>query len=63
MVESVTVSPPAGAGPTSATVQVALFPAVKRLGVQDNVRTGTIPTDSVKFCERPFSDAVTVTSS
>jgi hypothetical protein len=45
----------------SVTVHVLLLPAVKWVGVQVRVLTGTGPIDSINVLERPFKVAVTVT--
>jgi hypothetical protein len=60
VVSRVTVSPPAGAGPTSVTVQVPIVPTIRCVGLQLNELAGTIPTDSVNVCGSPFRVAVTV---
>jgi hypothetical protein len=57
----VTVSPPAGEGPTKVTVQVADLPGVNVDGLQLTDFTGTGPTDTVALTEVPTT-ASTVTT-
>ena len=63
LLETLTVSPPAIAGPASVKMQVLLAPAVRLVGLHANEANGTMPIDTVAVVDRPFKVAVTVITS